>query len=209
MFTAQQYVKASSLEEAYALNQKKSSAVLGGGCWMKMGKRRIGALIEQPVAYDRMTARQNLMLERILSRSTNEKDVDGLLKVLHISPDEVGRAAIRNYSVGMRQRYGVAAALLGEPEFLVLDEPASGLDPAGTRDLRELLLSCNREKGTTMLISSHILSELYQLATDFIILHRGRILRKITHAQLEQESEGFESIDEYFLNLIEQAETRR
>ena len=181
----------------------------GGQRALERQRRRIGARIEQPVAYDNMSARQNLIYERMISLSEKKKDVDGLLEKLHISRAEVGNGPIRSFSVGMRQRYGIAAALLGEPEFLVLDEPTSGLDPAGTKDLRELFLSLNREKGTTMLISSHILSELHQVATDFIIINRGKILRELTHEELERERAAQnDTLDEYFLKLVAKAEGR-
>ena len=89
----------------------------------------------------------------------------------------------------------------------MLDRPTSGLDPAGTKDLRELFLSLNREKGTTMLISSHILSELHQVATDFIIINRGKILRELTHEELERERAAQnDTLDEYFLKLVAKAE---
>lgn len=128
---------------------------------------------------------------------------------LSIHPRDVGKKTLKNYSVGMRQRYGVAAALLGEPEFLVLDEPTSGLDPAGTCDLRELFLELNQKHGTTMLISSHILGELYQIATDFIFINRGKIFCQMTHEELESACEDYSTIDDFFLDLVAREEGRK
>ena len=165
-------------------------------------RKRIGALIEQPIAFSSMSARKNLVLQRMLLDDPKKADIDTLLEIFGLSESKVGKAAISTFSLGMRQRYGLASALLGDPEFLVLDEPGTGLDPEGMRDLRNYLLTRNQEKGTTMLISSHILSELVRVATDFIILDHGKIIRTLTAAQLEAEQVEGQSIDEYFLKLI-------
>ena len=162
----------------------------------------VANVIERPAALDNMTAKQNLRLERMLLRGGEKSDLDALLQLVHLGPEAVGHAPLRGFSLGMRQRCGLAAALLGEPEMLVLDEPGTGLDPEGMRALSALLAGLNREKGTTILISSHILHALYEIATDFIVLDHGKIIKQMTHAQLEKELKNAASIEEYYLDLI-------
>lgn len=145
-------------------------------------RRRMGFLIESPALYLDMTARQNLEMVRI-QRGIPEKDrVDELLE--QFSLQDIGRKRVRNFSLGMRQRLGIALALLGEPEFLVLDEPINGLDPTGILEIRKLLQDLNQQKGTTILISSHILPELESLATRYGFLHHGRLLQDISAQEL-------------------------
>ena len=99
---------------------------------------------------------------------------------------EAATRRVRKYSLGMRQRLGLAAALLGEPRFLVLDEPVNGLDPVGVVEMRRLMVDLARERGTTILVSSHNLPELYQTATDYLIVDRGRLCRALSHAELAE-----------------------
>lgn len=169
---------------------------------LEKARKRIGSLIEAPAVQENLSAHQNLEYERISSGIPDRKQTDELLRLLQISPDQVGNGSLRTFSVGMRQRYGLAAAMLGKPEFLVLDEPTSGVDPDGTRELLALFRRLNQENGVTILISSHILSELYQVATDFVILDHGRIIRMLTHEEAEVEHDAFETVDDYFLSLI-------
>ena len=171
---------------------------------LEQARRRIGALIEQPIAQEGMSAKQNLKLEAMLLAPKDKPDFDTLLRYMRLGPGEAGNAAIRQFSLGMRQRYGLAAALLGNPDFLVLDEPGTGLDPEGARDLRELLLSLNQEKGTTMLISSHALDALSRIATDFIVLERGRVIRQMTRAELEEAIGKGGDVEAYFLSILEE-----
>ena len=134
-----------------------------------------------------------------------------MLRLLKIDEDETGKSIMRNFSSGMIQRFGIAAALLGEPEFLLLDEPTVGVDPNGVRELREFFLSLNQEKGITIMLSSHILSELYRIATDYIFIHKGQIIQTITHEELQSrlENQDSEYLDDYFLKLTAQAEASR
>lgn len=150
-------------------------------------RRKVGAVVESPSIYQNMSARENLQMQcMILGVEDNGK----ILKTLEI----VGLADLYNenkhagdYSLGMRQRLGIAMALLGDPEFLILDEPMNGLDPAGIVDIRELILRLNREHGITFLISSHILTELSLVATKYGIISKGHIIKEITAEQLHQE----------------------
>ena len=168
-------------------------------------RKRIGFLIESPIAYDSLSLRRNLTLHAALLGRPDRKQIKALRQELDITERKVGNRRYGSCSMGEKQRYGIAAALLGDPALLVLDEPANGLDPAGNRELRELLLRRNREKGTAMLISSHILEELHLLATDYLFLHEGKLLLKLTAEELDEklEKEGMERMEEFFLRLTE------
>lgn len=146
-------------------------------------RKRMGAVVETPSIYSDMTAEDNMKEQyRILGLPSFET-IHGLLKLVGL-PD-TGKKKVKNFSLGMRQRLGIAVALAGNPDFLVLDEPANGLDPQGIIEMRELILKLNREKGITVLISSHILDELSRLATHYGFIDHGTILREISAHDLE------------------------
>lgn len=149
-----------------------------------LASHRIGALVEAPALYMDMTAEENLRQQyRILGLDSFDS-VGERLRLVGL--EETGRKKVRHFSQGMRQKLAIAIALAGEPELLVLDEPVNGLDPQGIIDLRELLLRLNREKHITVLISSHILSELSLLATHYGFIDHGRMIREMTAQELEQ-----------------------
>lgn len=155
-------------------------------------RKRVGCLVESPALYPDMTAEQNLEVHR-LQRGIPGKDcIQETLTLVGL--ENTGHKKAKNYSLGMRQRLALAIALLSKPEFLVLDEPTNGLDPMGIVELRELLLHLNQEKNMTILISSHILSEMYQLATDYGILHKGKFLEQITKDELNEKCKKYLSI---------------
>ena len=150
-----------------------------------VARRRVGALIEQPGLYPDLSGRENLRLyAALLGLDNPERQVGEILKTVGLSPKE--KKPVRHYSMGMKQRLGVALALLGGPDLLLLDEPINGLDPEGIREMRELLLRLNRERGLTILVSSHILGELSKIATRYGIIQQGRMVEQITAAELEQ-----------------------
>ena len=150
-----------------------------------VARRRVGALIEQPGLYPDLSGRENLRLyAALLGLDNPERQVGEILKTVGLSPKE--KKPVRHYSMGMKQRLGVALALLGGPDLLLLDEPINGLDPEGIREMRELLLRLNRERGLTILVSSHILGELTKIATRYGIIQEGRLVEQITAAELEQ-----------------------
>jgi len=159
--------------------------------WGKTGERklqaqrkRIGCMIETPALFPNLTAYQNMEVQRI-QRGIPDKAV--IEKCLHtVGLKETGRKTVRNFSLGMRQRLGIAIALLNTPEFLILDEPINGLDPAGIVEIRNLLKSLNREYGMTILVSSHILEELYQIASEFILIDRGKIAEELSDKELNE-----------------------
>ena len=150
-----------------------------------VARRRVGALIEQPGLYPDLSGRENLRLyAALLGLDSPERQVEEILKTVGLAPGE--KKPVRHYSMGMKQRLGVALALLGGPDLLLLDEPINGLDPEGIREMRELLLRLNRDRGLTILVSSHILGELSKIATRYGIIQEGRMVEQITAAELEQ-----------------------
>ena len=150
-----------------------------------VARRRVGALIEQPGLYPDLSGRENLRLyATLLGLDSPARQVDEILETVGLSPKE--KKPIKHYSMGMKQRLGVGLALLGGPDLLLLDEPINGLDPEGIREMRELLLRLNRERGLTLLISSHILGELSKIATRYGIIQQGRMVEQITAGELAQ-----------------------
>ena len=147
-------------------------------------RERMGCMVETPALYKNMTAEQNLEAQRIQRGIPDKECVKETLKLVGLS--DTGKKAVRHFSLGMRQRLGIAMALLNDPEFLILDEPINGLDPSGIVEIRELMKQLNREKGITLLVSSHNLSELYQTATRYILLHRGRLLEELSQRELDE-----------------------
>lgn len=159
---------------------------------MQALRRHIGSTIEEPALYPEFSAYRNLELQRTLLGNPDKSISDELLKLLDL--DDVRNKKVKAFSTGMKQRLSIALALLEKPELLILDEPVNGLDPKNISALRILLKKLNEERGITMLISSHILSELYLLATDYIIIHKGTIIESISHEQLEAKCENYVKI---------------
>lgn len=150
---------------------------------IEKARGRMGAIVEAPSVYMDMTAEDNLKLQyRILGLPSYE-GIKDLLKLVGLA--DTGKKKVKNFSLGMRQRLGIAVALAGDPDFLILDEPINGLDPQGIIEIRELILKLNRERQITVLISSHILEELSKLATHYGFIDRGRIVREISAQEME------------------------
>lgn len=150
-------------------------------------RRRISGIIEKPAIYPHLTARENLEICRRQRGIAGKQCIGEALEAVGLS--DTGFKKAKNFSLGMQQRLGIAMALIGEPEFLFLDEPINGLDPEGMAGLRELLGKLNRERGITMLISSHLLSELHQLATCYGFIHKGKMLEQVTAEELNEKCE--------------------
>ena len=146
-------------------------------------RRRMGAVVETPAIYMDMTATENLKQQYLLLGLPSYEGIDELLALVGLS--NTGKKKARNFSLGMKQRLGIAIALAGDPDFLVLDEPINGLDPQGIIEIRELILKLNRERGITVLISSHILDELARLATHYGFIDKGRMVREMSAEELE------------------------
>ena len=148
-------------------------------------RRRMGAVVETPAIYKDMSARSNLIQQCLLLGLPDFKCVDELLKLVGLS--DTGRKKAGKFSLGMRQRLGIAIALCGDPDFIILDEPTNGLDPQGIIEIRELILKLNRERGITFLISSHILDELARMATHYGFIDKGHIVRQMSSEELQKE----------------------
>lgn len=148
-------------------------------------RRRVGAVVETPSIYLDMTAEDNLKEQYRVLGLPSFTGIAALLKLVGL--ENTGKKKAKNFSLGMRQRLGIAIALCGDPDFLLLDEPINGLDPQGIIEIRELILKLNRERGITVLISSHILDELSKLATHYGFIDKGRLVKEISAEQLEKE----------------------
>ena len=146
-------------------------------------RRRMGAVVETPSIYLDLTAEENLQEQYLVLGRPSFEGIEELLQLVGLG--DTGRKKARNFSLGMKQRLGIAVALAGDPDFLVLDEPVNGLDPQGIIEIRELILKLNRERQITVLISSHILDELARLATHYGFLDSGRMVREMSAAELE------------------------
>ena len=146
-------------------------------------RRRMGAVVETPAIYMDMSAAENLKQQYLLLGMPSYEGIDDLLALVGL--ENTGKKKARNFSLGMKQRLGIAIALAGDPDFLVLDEPVNGLDPQGIIEIRELILKLNRERGITVLISSHILDELSRLATHYGFIDKGRMVKEMSAAELE------------------------
>lgn len=164
-----------------------SFSIYGINCRQKeivKSRRRMGAVVETPSVYLDMTAEENLKQQYRILGLPSFDGLDDILKLVGLAYTE--KKKVKNFSLGMRQRLGIAVALAGDPDFLVLDEPVNGLDPQGIIEIRELILKLNRERQITVLISSHILDELSRFATHYGFIDKGRMVKEISAKELEK-----------------------
>jgi ABC-2 type transport system ATP-binding protein len=153
------------------------------GRWLRLSSlRRVGSLVETPSLYPHLTGRENLEIYRRLLEGTRTQ-VDRALHLVHLEAD--AQRPVSGYSLGMRQRLGLAVALLACPELLILDEPTNGLDPAGIHEMRDLITGFPREHGVTVFLSSHLLSEVEQVASHIGIVQNGRLIFQGTPDELQ------------------------
>ena len=147
-------------------------------------RQQVSAIVEATSLVPTMTAKDNMKFQELYLgiKQTNEQR-DELLKKVHL--DEVGNKKVKNFSLGMRQRLGIAMSLMNNPKLLLLDEPMNGLDPEGIAELRDLLIELNQKEGITVLISSHILSELEKIASCYGFISHGRLIQEITAEELK------------------------
>lgn len=151
-------------------------------------RRRLGCTIENAALYPAMTAEENMEVYRRLLGIENRKTVTELLALAGLQ--NTGGKKTRNFSLGMKQRLMIAISLMGDPELLVLDEPMNGLDPIGIREVRELLLRLNRERGLTIVVSSHILGELSKICSRYGVIHSGLMVDEFSADELERRCRG-------------------
>lgn len=154
---------------------------------IKSARKRMGAIIETPSIYREMTARDNLIEQYKLIGMPCLDGIDELLRLVGLK--ETGNKKAKNFSLGMKQRLGIAIAIANNPDFLILDEPINGLDPQGIIEIRELILKLNKEKRITILISSHYLDELSKIATHYGFLDNGFIIKEISNEELMKKME--------------------
>lgn len=169
-------------------------------------RQRIGTMIEEPGFFPNLSVKQNMEYYRILKGIPGKEKTEEILKLMEIWDRRDSKCS--TLSMGMRQRLGLAIAMLGEPEMLILDEPINGLDPSGIVEFRNILFRLNQEKNVTIMLSSHILSELQQTADTFGFLHKGRILEEIGKKELKEKCEdcleiGVSDVETY-ARLLEQ-----
>lgn len=155
------------------------------GSELESQKKRIGCLIESPAFFGKLSAYNNLKYYAIQKGITDLSQIDEALSPVNLK--DVKDKKFRKFSFGMKQRLGIAFALLDNPDLIILDEPINGLDPIGISELRETFRKLNRERGITILISSHILSELYLVANRFLFIEQGKIMNEITKDELDLE----------------------
>ena len=156
---------------------------------LAFSRSRMSFMIETPYVKQNLTAKQNLEKQRIQKGIVDVKRMDEVLEIVGLS--DVGNKKVKEYSLGMRQRLGIANALMAKPELMILDEPVNGLDPEGIVEIREVLMKLNQQEGVTIMISSHILSELALMCTDYLFIHRGEIIKAITDAGLRNECRNY------------------
>jgi len=155
---------------------------------IQIERKKIGCMIENPSIIPYLTAQENLQLHQKL-RGLKRSNCEAELNLVGLSIDKKKKA--KDFSLGMKQRLGIAIALLGNPEVMILDEPINGLDPVGVAEIRDLLINLCQQKNITILISSHNLPELYQVATQYIFIDKGKIVRSMSLAELDKESNPY------------------
>ena len=152
-------------------------------------RSRMCFMIETPYAKQDMTARENLEKLRLQKGLPDKSKIDKVPEMVGLA--DTGKKPVKEFSLGMKQRLGIAGSLMSDPEIMVLDEPVNGLDPEGIVEIRELLLKLNREQEITIVISSHLLSELSLLCTDYIFIRKGEIIKKISAEELSNECHDY------------------
>ena len=162
----------------------EGSIALFGNFVPQTERYRIGCVIESPALYAELTAKQNLEVFRKAYGLSSKESVQQILKQVGLSQYE--NKIVKKFSLGMKQRLAIGVALLGNPDFLILDEPINGLDPTGIQDMRNFLLKLNREEHITIMISSHILGELSKIATKYGIIKNGKLIEEITAKELNE-----------------------
>ena len=170
----------------------EGSIELFGTTDLQAARRRMCQSIETPALYPELTARDNLRIQAA-NGGVSDREIEDLLKMMRL--ENTGKKKAKNFSLGMRQRLAIANALITNPEFLILDEPTNGMDPAGMAEMREIIQRLVKERGITVLLSSHLLDELSQIATHYGILHEGHLIKELSKEELAQESRQFIKID--------------
>lgn len=165
--------------ELFDINYKNSK--------IKKHLRTIGAIIEKPALIENMTARENIIEQSKIVGTIQTIDIDALLKLVGLNNTDDKK--VKNFSLGMRQRLGIAITLCSNPKFIILDEPINGLDPEGIIAIRKLILKLNKEHNITFLISSHYLDELSKIATNYGFIKNGKIIKEISSTEFNEKKQ--------------------
>ena len=160
----------------------EGSIELFGSKSLNQHRKRIGTIIEYPAVHVNLSAKENLAIYSRLLGVNDNKKIENILEIIGLN--DVGSKNVKKFSLGMKQRLGIGIALIGNPDFLMLDEPINGLDPSGIKEMRELFQRLNREMGITILISSHILGELSKIATRYGIIKKGVLIDEFKSEEL-------------------------
>lgn len=155
---------------------------------LQHARRKMGQSIETPALYPELTAQENLKVQAA-NGGVSEREIDDLLRLMNLK--NTGKKKAKNFSLGMRQRLAIASTLITNPEFLILDEPTNGLDPSGIVEMREIIQRLVKERGITVLLSSHLLDELSQVATHYGILHDGKLINELSKEELARETRQY------------------
>lgn len=150
---------------------------------LQLARRKMGQSIETPALYPELTAQKNMQVQAA-NGGVGDREINELLAMMNLS--HTGKKKVKNFSLGMRQRLAIACTLVTNPEFLILDEPINGLDPSGIVEMREIIQRLVSERGITVLLSSHILDELSQIATHYGILHEGKLINELSRDELSE-----------------------
>ena len=168
------------------------------GAAFGLARKKIGAVIETPAIYPMMNAVGNLAMQCRIKGLSDMAQIGELLETVGL--EAAGKKRARDFSLGMKQRLALALVLVGDPDFLLLDEPANGLDPEGIIEMRELLLRLNREQGKTILVSSHILPELSRLATHYGFIKDGVVIQEVKAEDITAKDDT--SLENYYMQLV-------
>lgn len=182
---------------------------------MEKFRHAMGSLIEGPALYETLSGWDNLYLHGKICGNMDKEHLRELLVTVGL--DQIGKKKVKDFSLGMKQRLGIAKALVNRPDMLILDEPINGLDPLGIIEVRDLLKKINKKYDSTIIVSSHILSELYQFVDEYIFINHGKIVERISHESLKDKiktrrrennpsSEEYGTLEEYFINLVGEGE---
>jgi len=165
---------------------------------------KLGAIVESPIFFPYMSGRKNLQnLARLnpnMDRKSQLNKVEEVLEVVGLK--DRANDKVKTYSLGMKQRLGIAQALLNNPEVIILDEPANGLDPIGMRDLRNLIIRLQKERGITFLISSHLLDELQQMCNRLVVIKDGKLIWQGLTSELLEKAKGSNRLEDAFIELV-------
>lgn len=162
------------------------------GKGLQRARRKIGQSIETPALYPELSARENLKVQAANGGVSN-REIEDLLELMNLA--NTGKKKVKNFSLGMRQRLAIATTLITNPEFLILDEPTNGLDPSGIVEMRDIIQRLVKERGITVLLSSHLLDELSQLATHYGILHKGKLINEISKEELADKTRQYVELE--------------